>query len=385
MKRQLQLLEYALASLWRRRGKSLAILSVYALTVAMLASILLCTDALRHSALQLLADAPELVVQRTLAGRHELIPLRYADTIRALPGVADVRPRFWGYYYDPISSSNFTFQAVDPKTASLPLLAGELPLEGECVIGHGVAEARQIGIGDDLVMIDSSGTGTTLSVSGLFDSSSALLTNDLVLLRKNDLQQFFALPDDKATDLAVEVYNPRETETLAGKIALRHPDTRPLTRSELLRTYQAVFDWRSGMLLTLFAAALIAFCILAWDKATGLSAEERHEIGLLKALGWETSDVLTCKLWEGMALSLCALLVGLLAAWIHVFYLGAPLLAKVLRGWSVLFPPLELVPQIDLLQLGTLAFLTVAPYVASTIAPCWKAATTDPDSVLRGG
>lgn len=383
MKRQLQLLEFALAALWRRRGKSLAILAVYALTVAILASILLCTEALRHTALQLLAEAPELVVQRTLAGRHELIPLSYAETLRALPGVAEVRPRYWGYYYDPISGSNFTLQALDADAASLPLLSGRLPGEGECVIGRGVAQARQLALGDDLVVIDSRGTGTTLNVTGLFDGASALLTHDLVLLPVADLQHFFAFPPGVATDLAVRVYNPRETPTLANKIVLRHPDARPLSRSDLLRTYQALFDWRSGMLLTLFVAALIAFCILAWDKATGLSAEERREIGLLKALGWDTADVLACKLWEGLALSVCALLLGLLAAWLHVFYFGAPLLVRVLRGWSVLFPPLELVPQVDLLQLATLAMLTVAPYVASTVVPCWRAATTDPDSVLR--
>ena len=32
---------------------------------------------------------------------------------------------------------------------------------------------------------------------------------------------------------------------------------------------------------------MIAFCILAWDKATGISAEEKREIGIRVALGAE--------------------------------------------------------------------------------------------------
>jgi ABC-type lipoprotein release transport system permease subunit len=69
---------------------------------------------------------------------------------------------------------------------------------------------------------------------------------------------------------------------------------------------------------------------------------------------------------------------------VHVFHLSAPLLARVLKGWSVLFPPFRLVPHVDLYQLAVIGFCTVAPYVASTIVPSWKAAVTDPDAILRG-
>jgi len=181
----------------------------------------------------------------------------------------------------------------------------------------------------------------------------------------------------------VRVANPNEVDTIAGKVKRLLPDARPITRSELLRTYHAVFDWRGGMLLMLFTPALLAFCILAWDKATGLSAGERREIGILKAVGWDTADVLLLKLWEGLAVSLLAFLLGYLLAFGLVFWWGAPLLGAVLRGWSVLFPELHPVPYLDLYQLATLAFLTIVPYVASTVIPAWRAAVTDPDEVMR--
>ena len=66
-----------------------------------------------------------------------------------------------------------------------------------------------------------------------------------------------------------------------------------------------------------------------------------------------------------------------------VFHLGAPVLSAVMRGWSVLFPSFELVPHVDLYQLFILAFLTIVPYVASTVLPSWKAAITEPDSIMR--
>lgn len=382
--RHLKILEYALASLLRRPGKTAAILVVYTLMIVLLASVLFLTQALKTEATSMLTGGPQLVVQKTMAGRHELIAVDEVEKLAGIPGVKSVRPRVWGYYYDALSKTNYTLQGIDGSPSELSLLDGRLPrVDGECAIGAGVARSRRVGLEDDLILIDSASLGRIFSVTGVFSANSELLTQDLVVMPTEALRDFFGMPDSRATDLAVEVYNPAEINTIAGKIKRALPDSRPITQSELLRTYHAVFDWRGGMMLALFSSALMAFCILAWDKATGLSAGERREIGILKAVGWDTGDVLLLKLWEGLALSLLAFLCGCLIAFLLVFCWGAPLLGSVLRGWSVLFPALKPTPFIDLYQIGTLAFLTIVPYVASTIIPAWRAATTDPDEVMR--
>jgi ABC-type lipoprotein release transport system permease subunit len=383
--RHLKILEYALSSLLRRRYKNLSLVAVYAFTIAVLASVLFLTHALKTEATRLLADAPELVVQKVSAGRHDLMPTDAGERIRAIPGVAAARPRYWGYYYDALTEANYTLLGVESEPAGLEMVEGRLPAgPGECAIGQGVAGIRKVGIGDDLILVDSGNIGTVLEVAGVFRSPSDLLTNDLVVLGRDDLIRFFGFPPGRATDFAVEVYNPAEVDTIADKIKRLMPDSRPITRSEILRTYAGVFNWRSGMMLTVFAAALIAFCILAWDKATGISAEEKREIGILKAIGWETSDILELKFWEGMAISLTSLLLGLLAAYLHVFFWGATVLAPVIKGWSVLFPDFRLIPFIDPYHILVIGFLTVTPYVASTVIPSWKAAVTDPETAMRG-
>ena len=383
--RQLKILEFALAATLRQRGRNFSILLVYTLVIAVLASVLFLTRALKEEATLLLSRAPELVVQRIVAGRHDLIPLDYGRVLATIPGVGRVTPRVWGYYYDGLTRSNYTMLGVGAHPPEgLELLSGRLPRRpGECALGAGVAGLRGTGPDGDLILVDHRGRTVDLPVTGVFRSDSALLTNDLVLLGEADLRSFFGLPPDRATDFAVEVRNPQEVETVAAKVKQLLPDTRPITRREILRTYDSVFSWRSGMLLTLFASALLAFCVLAWDKATGLSAEERREIGILKAVGWDTADVLALKFWEGLVLSLTALLCGLILAWVHVFWFDSQLLTPVLKGWSILFPPFALVPSVDLYQLCVIAFLTVTPYVASTVIPSWKAAITDPESMMR--
>lgn len=382
--RQLKILEYALLSLARRKGKTFAITLVFALTIAVLASVLLLTHALRSEAEKLLVGAPELVVQRVAAGRHELVPDRYVEKIAALPGVGKVAPRVWGYYYDALTSSNYTLLGVDGPSQALPLLEGRLPTgPDECAIGRGVADVRGIELGDDLILIDQQNMGVSYQVVGVFDAASNLLTHDLILFQPAELRRFFNMRKGYSTDISVSVYNPREIDNIAHKIKRDLPDTRPIARTEIMRTYDAVFNWRSGMLLSMFSLALFAFCILAWDKATGLSAEEKKEIAVLKAVGWDTSDVLLLKFWEGVVVSLTALLVGLLLAFLHVFVWGAPLLGAVIKGWSVLYPKFSLTPYVDLQQIFVLAFLTVVPYLVATVVPSWRAAATDPDSVMR--
>jgi ABC-type lipoprotein release transport system permease subunit len=266
----------------------------------------------------------------------------------------------------------------------LRLFSGSFPqTDKQCAIGSGIADAYGVEIGDSLVLVDARNSTLLYEISGLFDHQSNLLTNDLILLTETELRRFFDLPADKATDLSVQVFNPREIATLAKKIKYHLPDTRPIGKSEILHTYDTVFNWRSGIMLTIFASALIAFCLLAWDKATGISADEKREIGILKAIGWDTTDVLMLKFWEGLAISLSSFLLGSICAYLHIYSFGAGLLAPVIKGWSVLFPEFQLTPAIDLYQIFVLAILTVVPYIACTVIPSWKSAVTDPDSVMR--
>lgn len=385
MTKHLKMIEFALSSLLRRRYRSLAIILAYALTVATLASILFLTSSLKVEARHLLASSADLIVQRLSAGRHDLVPVAHGERIRGIPGVGTVGPRYWGYYYDALTEANYTLLGVDGEGGGLELLSGRMPARsGECAVGAGVAAVRFTDEVGEVILTDSRNMGAAFEVVGTFRAESSLLTNDLIVLTNEDVIDFFGLPQGYATDIMVQVHNQSEVQTIAGKVKRLLPDTRPITKSELLRTYDMVFSWRSGMMLTIFAAAVIAFCILAWDKATGLSAEERQEIGILKAVGWDTSDVLVMKFWEGIVVSLTAFLLGAIAGFVHVFFLDATVLAHIIKGWSVLFPELRLRPHVDVYQLLTLGFLTIVPYVASTVIPSWKAAVTDPETVMRG-
>jgi len=373
LNRHSNILDFALSSLLRRKAKNYSLLIVYTLIVFVIASLIFFVQAMKREASLLLKEAPDMVVQRMIAGRHDLIPAQYGQQISAIRGVTGVSPRLWGYYYDQVFGANYTLLVPEK----------ELIEPGSIMIGPGVARNQRINAGDMLTLRSSTNATLLLTVQGIYPASSELISSDLIVLSAADFQAMFNLPRGQATDLAVTVANPREETIVAAKIAELFPDTRPILKSEILRTYDALFEWRGGMMVVILAVAVLSFIIFAWDKATGLSAEERKEIGILKSIGWETADVLLLKFWEGIVISLTAFLVGVVLAYGHVFLFSAALFEHALKGWSVIYPQFKLTPVIDAYQLTVLFFLTVLPYTAATIIPAWLAATVPPDSAMR--
>ncbi len=371
--KQKNVLDFTFSSILRRKGKNIALLLVYTLTVFLLASVMFLTYSIKKEATTILKDTPDLIVQKISAGRHDPMPLSYLEKIREVRGISSIKGRLWGYYYDPVTGANYTLMVPEQSSHG----------PGGIEIGQGISRVRTTFPGDALDFKTWEGKILNLQVKKVFSPESELVSSDLILISEDDFRTLFGGAGDRVTDLVLRVKNRKELPTIAAKIAELLPDTRIILREEILRTYDAVFSWRGGLLIVILAGAVLAFIILSWDKASGLSQEEKKEIGILKAIGWETSDVILMKFWEGMAVSLSAFLAGILLAYVHVFFASSSLFEPVLKGWTVLYPQFRLVPFIDVSQVVALFFLTVVPYTVATIIPSWRAATVDPDSVMR--
>lgn len=375
--RHRSLIDFTVASLLRRKAKNGGLIAVYTLLIFTLGSLMLFGSAIRYEAAAALEGAPEITAQAMRMGRHEMTMQADLDKIGKLRGVRLIEGRLWGYLFDSASGANYTLQV--PLTGD----TAHTVAPGESIVGEGVARLRNLAPGKYLFLVSPSGKFLKTKVKAILSSDSALVSSDLVLLNATDFRTFYELPPDVFTDIAIKVSNPKEIGMVAEKLALALPSFRFVTRADLQRTYEAVFSWREGLLLALVVGALMAFTIFAWDKASGLSAEERREIGILKAIGWETRDVIAMKLWEGGLISLSAFLAGIVLAYAHVFFFSASLIEPILKGWATLYPHFPLAPNVDVLQIATLAFFTIVPYMAAILVPVWRTATADPDVVMR--
>ncbi|MDZ7698254.1 MAG: hypothetical protein U5R49_15475 [Deltaproteobacteria bacterium] len=94
VERQRSFLDFTLSAVLRRKGKNASLLVVYTLMVFLIASVIFFTNGLRHEAQCILQNAPEMIIQRILAGRQTLIPLNYIEPIKGIRGVRQVSPAF---------------------------------------------------------------------------------------------------------------------------------------------------------------------------------------------------------------------------------------------------------------------------------------------------
>ena len=388
MNRLINLMNYALASLLRRRKKNMALIIIYAAVVGFFSSIVLFTSALKYESKNTLSELPELWIQKLAGGRLQPMPIGIVDSLQNIRGIQQVIPRYWGYYYDSPTGAVFTIIGSDSSISGLYDLkteySGKLD-DSSAVSGTGFMQMHHLEMGDRLSLIDGAGNLEGFQIVGQFIASSDLLTKDLIISSISSAQKILGLEENQCTDIAIRVMNINEVENIALKINRKYYGLRVVSKEDLLLTYDALFSWRGGIFVFGGLISLLAFLILAWDRASGLSKEERKELGILKGIGWQINDVLLLKFFEGIIISLTATLMGILASLFHIFVFDAWLIKPFFIGWSVLYPDYNLRMVIDGSSLLIVFLISVIPYLSASVIPAWKGAITDPAEVIQGG
>jgi hypothetical protein len=343
--------------------------------VFLFASVLLLSQGLRREAAASLQDAPEVIVQRLVAGRHDPLPAAWLDNL-----AANSRGRFGAR-----PAVGLLLRSGDQGQLHADGRAGTRAAKDEIVVGAALARVRQIGVGDYLSL--RAADGRPLSLQGDRRAGVRLGTAerrpDAAVRSRVSARCSIAAGSvhrrraDRAQSRAKREHRGGENR---ARLARQPADLARGNPPNLRRRVRLAR--RHGVRLPGRAAAGVSD--LAWDKAAGLSAEEKREIGILKAIGWETGDILRMKLWEGALLSLTAFLPVTLLAWWQVFHGGAAVRAGVegLGGAVSRFPAdagggLAANP-------GAAGGDHMLPYIVATLIPGWRAAIVDPDAAMRG-
>ncbi len=374
------MLVWSVREAMRRPGETLLLAAALFALVAWIGTVLLLTHALENTAASILAKGPSLVVRRISPGGWAPIPARTsADIARALPGVTHARPRIWGLVASP--SGPLTVVAADEETR----MGGEAaavsaPARGEAVLGPGAAPETN---GPSLTL---RGARTmTFKVAGRLPPASGLLAHDIVVLCAEDARRLLGLPEGHASDLALRVFHEEEEEAILPDLSTAFPwPVRIATRSETVGLYAGGTARRGGIALVLTVPAILAAVLLVAGSARDRIGRQR-EVGLLKAMGWTTGDLVRLHLLRSAAVGLPATALGMLFAYGLVLWPGVRWPGALLFGWQGPAPLLILTPAgafLTLLEVGALVFV---PWLAANLWAAAKGASADPQDLIQGG
>lgn len=390
----LYLIQYAINAILRQKSKNFFILNIFILLTFLLTSIFFISNSIKYELNSTVEALPQITVQKIKAGKSYDIDTSVVDDILTITGVTDAVARVWGYYYFENVGVNFTIVGLDAyenqykksfENIVKKFDLNELSENSSMIVGQGVFESLKKGyyLQNYFNFIKPDGSIKKLTIAGTFNSNIQLESNDVIIMSKENAREIFDINEDKTTDIVVKVANPEEISTISQKIKLMYPDTRVVTSEDFKVSYQNIFNYKSGIFLTIFIISLFTFFMIIYDKSSGLSSEEKREIGILKAIGWTVDDVLKEKFYESFIISFLAYMIGIISAFAFVYLFQAPLLREVFVGYSELKTTFELPFVFDFQTLFLVFFLSVPIYIAATIIPSWRTATLETDEVIR--
>lgn len=369
------MLLWAARDVLRRPGES-ALLGLALLAVIVVVAVpLLLTQATGATATRILAAAPDLVLRRVNAVGWEPLPAEETRAIAAsVPGITGVTARIWGVVRGPSGPVTVVAATSDSRKNSVV----PTPPAGGAVVGPGVIA------GKPPAALELRGRKTqTLTVVARLPEELGIVAQDLVFTTEADARSLLGMPPGYASDLALDVFYPPEAGALIADLAKALPwPVQVATRAEAVGLFAAAMA-RRGAISTVAAVPCLLAIGLLIAAVVRQHLGRRHEIGLLKALGWTSGDIVRVQVVRALVIGVPATVTGMLLAALLVFRPGLNWPAMLLLGWSSAPPNLVLATEGALPLLLVTAGLVLLPFLTATLVPSLKAATADPLDLLE--
>ncbi len=370
--RYLPMVIWAARDIQRQGGSSLLLFFSLSVLVFMVATVLLFTQAMDATRQALMNHAPDLVVRRIDAGGWAPLPADQAVACaEAVAGALDPTPRIWGV---AMGSGGPVTLVSSLRWLSRPIGDGiHPPSPGQAVVGQGI-----FGDAPDGRLVLYTPEPVSFTITGRFPENSGLVTHDLVWLSPEDARAVLGLKPGQASDLAVHLFRREEEKAIQADLAAAFPWPVRITdlSTHLVRQHTHIIQIGGITLVAWIPAMLAMLYIIAGTFA--FQNAQRHQWGLMKALGWTTENILSFQMAKALVIGGPALALGIFGAYVMVFHPpSAALLAHWVTGGQqlpALFLSAKGVPTM-LIQVVAMVGL---PYLATVFLSSLRLATGDP-------
>jgi ABC-type lipoprotein release transport system permease subunit len=324
----------------------------------------------------------DLYLSGSRFGRSAPLPLELLAELESLEGVVAAVPRIVGRLALGRERVEVVLVGVpaDRFPESITCLRGRLPgteTMNEFVVGTDLAARLRLDVGALLPPFYRNARGEHISrIVGVFDADVSLWQSRLMFCT---LETALLVYDQEglATDFVIRC-QPGYAENL--DLALRRmsplkrgdferPLTLHVTSRDTLQSLRAGSQWHREGVFNLRFVPVLAIGILVIMVVSGVGhSERRREIGILKATGWQTDEILLRCLVESVILSLAGAAASLLLAWIWLRPLNGYWIA------GIFLPGVSASPNL------TVPF-QLAPVAA--LWSTWRSAVVPPSDAMR--
>jgi ABC-type lipoprotein release transport system permease subunit len=395
------LASYALGNVLKYRTRSVAIILALFISTSILCSVEFIREGVVTDVSTSVDEGPDIVLQKLIGGRQAPIPDTWMTNVTNTTGVRMATPRVWGYS-DVGSGSLLTIMGVNATEYGSMLNAvgtdvvdsGRFLNESDyrkMIVGQGIVDMMaaaamplHVTEGTLLSLITFDGSLTEFEVIGIFNSDSKIYSYDMILTDLQSAREVLGYSNNTFTDIAIWTNFGSDLNSVAFRLDTRIGEARILTSDAISDFMLKAYTGRAGVSALLWLIVLLAVVLLAFTASSAGSEEARREVGLLKALGFDTVDILEIRMLESVTLSLLGVSLGISFAIIFDFILGAPLLAGYLLGWGLVLLPGGIPLAISFSTLFTVYAVGLVPILVAAVIPSWRNAITEPDIVLRG-
>ena len=314
-------------------------------------------------------------------GKNAPVPLKYLPEVKKINGVMRVVPRVLGRTY-----------LGDSLAVVVGIPAGELPpsvecvegkpfsSRGEAVIGVGLARHFNFSVGHAFML--GGVNGRMLKITGLFKADSSIWASDLIFIPFEDASDIFKT-GELATDFLIYVrpgYTPAVAETLKK---IEGASFRIQSKELVKQYFNKGFTLKGGIFTALYTVAFaLAIPALLVSSGFGLS-ERKKEIGILKATGWQTSEVLEMVVFENLIISLSAAPLALLIAFLWLKGLNGLFIAQFFIAEIGLFPPFNVPARFLPVPAFLSFFFSLVLTMVGSLYSSWRAAVIPPAEAMK--
>ncbi len=265
------------------------------------------------------------------------------------------------------------FTGIDPSETETNAILPNSVIEGRyltpedgnvALVDHEYARLNNLTIGSNVAYMKGK-----YEVVGLVNVDAASILKSHIYVNLPVCQK--ALPDDNTglVNVAlIKVTDPREVDAVSDELASRWIGATPIAASDLAATTSGVITIGEGTAWNISLALVVVAVLFTVRSQLAAVSERTREIGILKAIGWSSSNVVSQIFIEsalqGVIGGVIGCVVGCGFAWYFLSTMG------------------ELVA-IDPVVVAVGFAVSVVSTIAAGLYPSWKAARLTPTDALR--